>query len=142
MIPKHLYWISIAGALIAGCGESENGNGAEPTPTPSGPVSFTADVQPIFSANCSAYCHLGGGAGYLDLRPEAAYDSLVEIDALCDPGADARVIPGSPESSVLLRRLSGDPDLCGGNPMPPSGSLSAGDLAIIEQWIEDGAPDN
>lgn len=137
---RHHTWIVALGVVVAGC--SGDGAGERTEPETSGEVSFAADVQPIFSANCSAYCHLGGGAGYLDLRPDVAYDSLVDVDALCDPAADARVVPGSPGSSVLLRRLSGDPDLCGGNPMPPGGPLAADEIAIIEQWVLDGAPDN
>lgn len=124
--------------MLAGCGGSEEGG----DPGPVGPVSFAADVQPIFSANCSAYCHLGPGAGYLDLLPEVSYESLVSADAVCDPGSELRVVPGSPGTSVLLRRLSGDPDICSGAPMPPGGPLSSGELALIEQWILDGAPDN
>src|SRR5512140_3676461 len=53
-------------------------------------------------------CHGAPGApggGGLDLRPEVAYDNLIEIDAASVPGWQ-RVVPGRREASLLFINLA------------------------------------
>jgi hypothetical protein len=55
------------------------------------------------------------------------------------------VKPNDPESSYLVHKLRGDATAVGGSnatPMPPDGALSAADLAAIEAWISNGAPND
>ena len=51
-----------------------------------------------------------------------------------------RVNPGNPNLSYLITKLEG-PGASGGQ-MPPSGPLPAADIAVIRQWISDGAIDD
>lgn len=93
-------------------------------------VSFSAAVRPLLSDRCFA-CH---GP---DEQTRAAGLRLDRIDAAIDAGV---IVPGSPEESELLRRLTtDDPD----QRMPPlesNKSLSAAEIESIRGWIEQGAP--
>lgn len=49
--------------------------------------------------------------------------------------------PGKPHDSFLIKILKGPVDGFVQMPLGNSPYISAGDLAFIEQWISDGAPD-
>lgn len=89
-------------------------------------VSFTADIQPIFSANCTS-CHpiLVSSP---DLTEGNSYSSITK---------GIYIVANDAEASVLYQRLLGNPRI-----MPPSGSLPASEIDLIRIWIEQGAPDN
>ena len=92
------------------------------------PLSFEADVRPIFKTHCF-HCHGEGGelSGGLDLR----------LRRLVEQGGDsgAVVVAGHPdESELLARMLSGE--------MPPEDVAlrpTPAELATIEAWIAAGA---
>ena len=90
-----------------------------------GRVSFAAEVRPIFNAHCSA-CHGGvREAGGLNLIDEESVALLL--------------VPGDPDLSYLLDRVS-DPD--DETRMPPAEHgppLSAGELDTLRRWIAQGA---
>jgi mono/diheme cytochrome c family protein len=92
-------------------------------------VQFNRDIRPILSDNCF-HCH---GP---DARTRAAELRLDHAD-----GLEARqvLIPGKPEESQLFQRLiSSD----AAERMPPKDShkeLSPAQIAIIKQWITEGA---
>lgn len=98
------------------------------------PVSFSRDVLPILSDNC-LNCHgpdeKNRKAGLrLDLRDSATSERK---------GVTA-IVPGKPEPSALIARiLSAEPD----ERMPPPKShkppLSAEQVSLLRQWIEQGA---
>jgi hypothetical protein len=101
-----------------------------PTATPGGPatVSFRQDIGPLLRRDC-ALCH-GGQAGlYVD-----SYDTL-----LAGSSRGRVVIPGDPGNSTLLQRIRGD-----AQPRMPLNrpSLAGQEIAIIETWILEGAPNN
>lgn len=88
-----------------------------------------------FSGTCSSgvgSCHgPNGRKGGLALADfDEAYDLLLGND-----GEKARVIPGDPECSELVRRL----DDTGPNVMPPGEPLSEGERCAVRLWIENGA---
>jgi hypothetical protein len=91
-------------------------------------VSFAKDVDPILERSCRS-CH--GAAvqmGKLDLHTrESALKGGVH-------GSD--IIPGNAEESRLYRRVAGLEQ----PPMPAQGpALTAGEIAAVKQWINDGA---
>lgn len=110
---------------LAGCGEKE----AE--------VSFANQVQPILEASCVS-CHVEGAAGEL-----ASGLQLESYEALM---AGTRygpvVIPGNATESALVQLIEGraDPSIT----MPHGGQrrLYAQEMAILRQWVEQGARDN
>jgi hypothetical protein len=90
--------------------------------SPSGPVSFSRDIQPIFDVNCIG-CHDQFHL-QLDLRSCCAYNELY-------------VAPDNPEQSKLFGHLTGDL-----SPMPPFGPLPDHEIDLVLQWISEGALDN
>ncbi|MCJ7537744.1 MAG: c-type cytochrome [Anaerolineales bacterium] len=103
-------------------------NSVSEQPT-SAAVSFSADVMPIFEADCTI-CH--GSFGGWDA---SSYDSVMET------GNNAPVvIPGDAENSLLAQKMEGTQTI--GNIMPPAGLLPEDEIQIILDWIEEGALDN
>lgn len=92
-----------------------------------------ADVESIFLNNCAS-CH-GNSGGFT-----IGYNNMVDQPSTQLPGMD-RVEPFDPANSYLFLKITGDHTGAGGsgNSMPPGGSLSSGDIDLIEQWINDGA---
>jgi hypothetical protein len=104
-------------------------------------LSLELDVYPIFSANGCPGCHrMMGPAADLDLSSAgAAHGNLVGAGTTeCGPGR-ARVVPGSPDTSYLINKLTGV-DMCAGLPMPRGRDpLSAAQIELIRAWIAGGA---
>jgi len=133
--------------LIAGCppqGDSMLNPDAEPNGVDSTQVSFSDDIQPIFSAHC-AECHrpdgFASGQVEMDLRPGFAHASIVTVASDEAPGR-TRVIPGDPDASYLVEKVESDQPAAGAR-MPLFGApLSDAELALLRSWIAAGAPNN
>lgn len=101
-------------------------------------LDFNRDIRPILSNNCFR-CHgpdeserSGGGSQGLRLdSPEGLREDL---------GGHFAVVPGKPdESHMIARILSDDPEEV--MPPPETGKkLSAAEVQLLRQWIEQGAP--
>lgn len=98
-------------------------------------LSFESDVYPVITASCS--CHVAGAPADLAM-PDAgtAYANLVGVASSQEPGS-SRVAAGDPAASYIVQKIQGTAST--GDPMPPSGSLSAADEALVLDWIEAGA---
>lgn len=99
------------------------------TPTPG--VSFLLDVQPVFNARCiSLFCHATGGLSPMSLEPGRSYTSIKPL-----------IVPGRSLDSFLYQRLT--TSSVGLPQMPLNRTpLSAADLGLIKNWIDNGALDN
>lgn len=116
------------------------GGAPSPTPPPAraarqpgDPVTYT-DVAPILLARC-VKCH--NENGQLGPAPEGY---VLRTHAQTVAGTDrARVVPGQPLASELVRRIRG----LSRPRMPLDGPPWLGDeqIALIERWIADGARD-
>ncbi|MFO1492980.1 MAG: PSD1 and planctomycete cytochrome C domain-containing protein, partial [Kiritimatiellia bacterium] len=97
------------------------------------PLRYTFDVRPILSANCIA-CH-GPDEGH---RKAGLRLDLFE-EAVKPRKNGTPVVPGAPEKSDLVRRITtGDPD----EVMPPpdhAHKLSPDQIATLTEWIRQGA---
>jgi mono/diheme cytochrome c family protein len=129
-------------AMTAGCGSSSSPT----TPTqPSGP-SFATQIQAQILTPSCAGCHTDDGrnpAGGLNLKAASnSYSQLVNVASTGKPGA-IRVIPGNPSGSYLVQKLEGAADIVGLR-MPRNGPpfLTDAQIALIRQWIQNGAPNN
>jgi cytochrome c553 len=90
-------------------------------------VDFAKDVQPILNANCTG-CHNGANApSGLQLGSAAG--------VLSGSASGKVVIPGDSKRSILAQRISGTT----GNQMPPGSPLSKEQIAVITNWIDQGA---
>jgi hypothetical protein len=129
-----------------GCDESlSNFTG----PTPDLEPTFSSIQQQIFSAGDSSgrpactTCHNAVGSRFngLDLSPTVSYNNLVNAASRQRVGA-IRVVPEDPDSSYLIHKLEGGPNIAGVR-MPLNGPyLTEGQIVVIRRWIEIGAPNN
>jgi len=102
-------------------------------------VSFTTDIQPIFTTTCMV-CHAPPQlSGNMDLSPGAGYGSLANVVSSGYPPA-VRVVPGDPTLSVLYHKVFGTGQY--GSAMPLGGTISQSDLTKIQTWIAEGARNN
>ncbi len=98
-------------------------------------IDYYSEIQPIFNSNCTN-CHTAQHSSGLDLTGSASYDDLVNVESSGYAPA-LRVESFSPDNSVLYNKIS-DTGVYG-NIMPPSGSISQNDIALITGWISEGA---
>ena len=111
---------------------------------------FAQVQQQIFEGQgCTASaCHGDATQGGLDLRPNSAYASLVNVDAMS--GDFVRVFPGEQDLSVLYQKVAAktegfdlrDLGISGGAMPTGNGVLSENDLGLLRAWIRGGAPEN
>jgi uncharacterized membrane protein len=119
--------------IAAGAPAGESAAGVVEKRKPQDPVTY-ADVAPILVGRC-AKCHSANG---LMGRPPEGY-RLDTFQATLDADERARVVPGNPSSSELMRRIRGE-----SRPrMPFDGPpfLSEDEMRLIERWIAQGARD-
>lgn len=88
---------------------------------------FEMKVRPILIKNCYG-CHAGSARGGLELTSR---------EKMLKGGKDGVVVvPGHPESSLLISAIHYTDDKL---MMPPAGPMKKEDVAVIEQWLRDGA---
>src|SRR5262249_39634914 len=89
-------------------------------------VDFAKDIQPLLRQNCQG-CHGAGqqqGGMRLDRR-----SSAMKVGT-------RRLVPGSSDNSFVYLRISGTNH---GPQMPPTGAMSAEQIALVKSWIDQGA---
>ncbi len=90
---------------------------------------FEKKIRPLLVANCYT-CHSADTNSKGGLRVDDRNGLLHGGDR------GAAIVPGDPEKSLLIRAVSHtDDDL----KMPPEKQLSAEQVAVLTQWIRDGA---
>ena len=130
MVHALLLTLGGAGITLALCPASTADGG----PLGDGALSFKTDVRPILSEHCFP-CH-----GFDENKREAdlRFDQREGAFALLPSGGHA-IVSGKPENSLLVERTSTS-DLS--DLMPPvefNRPLNADQVAILEQWIKEGA---
>ncbi len=124
--------------IAPGCGDESTGPADEVAPT------FASITTNIFEKNCTtSSCHgeLGQRGGLILEGPDV-YNNLVWITpsnlAASSKGLKL-VMPGNPDSSFLLIKLTG-PGIDEGDRMPQGNSqISAQAIEAIRTWISNGA---
>ncbi len=98
-------------------------------------LSFNKDIRPILAEHCFT-CHGQDGAAR---KAGLRLDTAEGASALLKSGA-AAVVPGAPENSTLIHRITtSDAD----DRMPPSDkgdALDPADIETLRTWIAQGAP--
>ncbi len=114
-------------------------------PQPQPGLSHQIDIQPIWNVHCVEACHSTGGEWqFLDLAN--AYENIVGINST-QATSMSFIEPGAPDSSYLWHKINDTQAQAGGGGLPmPKGPgsmdptvLSPDELALIEQWILEGA---
>ena len=94
-----------------------------------GDVDYLKDIKPLLKSRCYA-CH-GGLKQESSLRLDTASLALQGGDS------GAVIVPGDPESSILLQKVTETDE---SSRMPPEGDpLSPGEVGLIRAWILRGA---
>jgi mono/diheme cytochrome c family protein len=98
-----------------------------------GAVEFNRDVRPILSDKCFG-CH----------GPDAKTKNIplrldIEDQAKADLGKRFAIVPGQPENSEIIKRITAE-QIFKKMPPPSSGhAVSEAELATLKQWISEGA---
>ena len=73
------------------------------------------------------------------MRHVLAWLSLAALGVTTTAADELRpaIVPGDAEQSLLIHRVRGD--LPGQDPMPPDGKLTDAQIAVLVQWVKDGA---
>jgi methionine-rich copper-binding protein CopC len=133
-----------ASAFLTGCAGNGIGLDQSGRPLPPGggtggalTADFASIQDHVFTPICTV-CHAGGSAPQgLRLDATNSYALLVGVPSTEVP-AILRVKPGDPDNSYLIQKLEGHASV--GAQMPFGGPpLAAEALAVIRQWILDGA---
>jgi mono/diheme cytochrome c family protein len=138
--PLPAVFLSALATLLA-CGED--------TSQPGNQISFSQQIQPIFTASCAlSGCH---GSGNLqppekpmNLSAGQAYTNTVNVSS-AQLGSMDRIEPGQPDQSYLVHKIQGTHLQVGGSGvrMPAGGSpLSQSQIDLIRTWIAQGAANN
>ena len=93
------------------------------------PVEFNRDIRPILSENCF-FCH----------GPDKKHrDSGLRLDIRDEALAKEAIVPGKPEESELIDRITSDDEF---ERMPPKKStkrLTKAQKSLLQRWIAEGA---
>ena len=121
--------------------DGESDAGAQADSEPAAVPTFEDLKTTLFEPTCSGVgCHLNGGTSAPILDSAEAYDTLLGFAE----GADLNyVVPGDLEASYLWHKVKGTHRDVGGSgsAMPLGGTLSAEQIALLEEWILGGAPE-
>lgn len=96
------------------------------------PVDFNRDVRPILADKCFA-CH-----GPDESHREAELRLDVRDEALADRGGYQVVVPGKPDESELIERITSEDDDLRMPPGSTGKSLSDRDVEVLRAWIAEG----
>lgn len=107
-------------------------------------ASLASIQDSLFSGTCqNSRCHdCCWNAAHLDLSQGKSYDDLVNVPSFQD-STIMRVLPGKPDSSYLIWKLEGHPNMRGA--VMPLWSLDSRlddrVIQVIRDWIAAGAPE-
>lgn len=116
---------------------------------PSDSPTFTSLYDDVFGqeflgagAGCAnAYCHGATGSGGFSVSTrQGAYASLVNAEGSANCGGEVRVVPGDPDASLLVQKIT-DPS-CGERMPKDNEALSPETVERIRAWISAGAMNN
>lgn len=126
-----------------GVGTPQTASPAEPIPTgsdgqanqPSAEAAafFRQTVWPILSEHCIG-CHNPQRAGR-----SGGLDQTTRATLLKGGRHGPAIVPGKPDESLLIRRVTGADPERDRMPPPPDPPLSAQQIEALKQWIRDGA---
>ena len=109
--------------------DSDTDSDSDTDTGPAGPLTFTADILPIFEVSCLD-CHPGWGAS-----PDQVYTYLTTQSR----DGYALITPNDPDQSyVYLKVALATPPRGAQMPLQLS-NVSASDLASVQSWIQGGA---
>ena len=134
--------LAVGAMAMAGCQ-----GGVNPVGPPTGrTISYSQEVQPIYDNHCTS-CHAAGGFTSIfsgvsfDLTAAHSHDDTVGRTS--SRRADLVLVkPGDSANSLLFMKVSSNAPPAG-ETMPLVGArLTSNELAILRDWIDQGAANN
>lgn len=115
---------------------------ALPTPPPPSQATLSIIQTSIFTPTCAVSgCHVPNGLGLMSLRATESFNNLVNVNSIQHPTL-RRVQPGNPDNSYIIHKLEGSSGIFGARMPLGVPLLSADELNLIRQWIDEGALNN
>jgi len=127
----------LIGAVAAIVGVLFEGPGAA-AGEPATPVDFNRSIRPILAANCFT-CH-GPDEGERQGGGEHGLRLHLREGAVEDLGGYAAVVPGKPEKSELIARITSDDEFEWMPPAETGKKLTPEQAELLAAWIRQGAP--
>lgn len=133
-------------AAVPACSSTDNGT-ADSGAGGAAPPTFTEVYTTVLAPLCSG-CHVGGAAasGNLDMSTQTlAYTNLVgkaAMGPLCVSSNATRVVANQPSQSLIINKLTMMTPLCGSQMPLGGGMLTTAQIALVTDWITDGALNN
>lgn len=109
-------------------------------------ISYSREVQPIYDAHCTS-CHVAGGFSSIfsgvSMQLTAARSHGDTVNRASSHRADLILVkPGDSANSLLFQKVSSSTPPVG-ETMPLVGArLTSNELAILRDWIDQGAANN
>ena len=98
-------------------------------------IEFNRQIRPILSEKCFR-CHGNDpGARQADLRLDLRERAIAELET-----GGAAITPGSSSTSKLIARITSDDDDFRMPPLESGKTLSAAEIELFREWIDQGAP--
>ncbi len=120
-------------ALILGW-DLDSAPAAESGPTPRAKVNFNREVRPILAKNCFV-CHGPDEAK----RANGLRLDLIESATKPLKSGETAIVPGDPEASALIFRVTEEDETLRMPPRKTGNHLSPAEVEVLRHWIEQGA---
>ncbi|MGD9632424.1 MAG: DUF1553 domain-containing protein [Pirellulales bacterium] len=98
-------------------------------------IDYLRDIRPILSGNCYA-CH---GPDEASREADLRLDRLPSVMRESGSGTTP-IVPGHPEKSEIIRRISSDDEDAVMPPLDSGKSLTPEQIELVRRWIQQGAP--
>ncbi len=121
--------LCVSGYLLAAAGDAFGDGSRGAVPKQDSTTDFARDIQPILATKC-VRCH-GPETSEAGLRLDERAKAIGKLDS-----GNRAIVPGEPDASELLRRVSAEES----ERMPPEGEpLGERQIGALRQWIAAGA---
>jgi hypothetical protein len=149
LTPGKTYFVVVRAFDEKGNGDTNTIEQRLTTPTPAAPTrKFATDIAPLLAMNCTDVnqCHGQTAQKNMNFNTAATAYTALMAQALTRPELK-RVLPGDSGQSFVIRKILGVVDpFRDGERMPPMSSgyvaLADSDIALIREWIDQGAANN
>jgi uncharacterized membrane protein len=132
-------WLLTAGVVLASTSVASRGAIASARQQASAPplpatIQFNRDIRPILSNNCFA-CH----------GPDKAHRTTIfhfDVEESAKQnfgGGRAAIVPGDPDNSLLVQRITAQDPRRRMPPLATGHTLSERETALLTEWIRQGA---
>ena len=140
-------WLAAVALLLSSCcpevrsrdGGAALGDGGSGA---GGSAQLSVIQKVIFDRHCVSDCHeLGNAAASLKLGDGKSYQNLVQ-QASHQITSRVRVVPGSPDTSYLVKKMEGGAGMVGDRMPRLAPPRPEAEVQLIRAWITRGAPND